>query len=100
MAKGGKWKDRIVGNYNWGSLCMPTPPWRHERPLPPFFGHNEKLSAVVAIVMGLQHALAMARPLNLLENLTLAFLTLSKAVLPQKNSNNFRCLKAKTEPPV
>ena len=60
MGKSGKWRDRIVGDYNWRFLCMPTPPWKHDRPLPPFFGHNEKLSFLVAIVMGLQHALAMA----------------------------------------
>ena len=64
MAKGGKWKDRIIGDYNWRFLCMPTPPWKHDRPLPPFFGHNEKLSFLVATVMGLQHALAMVIPLK------------------------------------
>lgn len=57
--KGGQWKDRIVGDYHWRFLCMPTPPWKHDRPMPPFFGHNEKLSILVATVMGLQHALAM-----------------------------------------
>ena len=64
MMKGGKWKDRIVGDYNWRFLCMPTPPWKHDRPMPPFFGHNEKLSVLVATVMGLQHALAMASSRN------------------------------------
>lgn len=38
---------------------MPTPPWKHERPLPPFYGKDDKLSLLVAIVMGAQHALAM-----------------------------------------
>lgn len=60
MEKGGTWKRRIIGNYNWGSLCMPTPPWKDGRSLPPFFGKDEKLSVLVAVVMGLQHALAMA----------------------------------------
>lgn len=38
---------------------MPTPPWKDGRSLPPFFGKDEKLSVLVAVVMGLQHALAM-----------------------------------------
>jgi len=61
MAKqgGGVWKDRIIGNYDWKFLCMPTPPWKHERPLPPFYGKDDRLSLLVAIVMGAQHALAM-----------------------------------------
>jgi len=56
---GGKWKSRLIGNYDWRFLCMPTPPWKHERPLPPFYGKDEKLSLLVATVMGAQHALAM-----------------------------------------
>jgi hypothetical protein len=41
---------------------MPTPPWKHDRPLPPFFAKDEKLSLLIALVMGGQHALAMASP--------------------------------------
>jgi hypothetical protein len=57
--RGGVWRNRLIGNYNWKFLCMPTPPWNHDRPLPPFYGKDEKLSLLVAIVMGAQHALAM-----------------------------------------
>ena len=60
MGKGSLiWKDHIVGDYQWKFLCMPTAPWKHDRPLPPFFGRNDKLSFFVAAVMGLQHSLAM-----------------------------------------
>ncbi|KAG0631559.1 hypothetical protein M758_1G262300 [Ceratodon purpureus] len=60
MAKrGGKWNERLIGDYNWKFLCMPTPPWKHDRPLPPFYGKDDKLSVMVALVMGAQHALAM-----------------------------------------
>lgn len=58
-AGGGVWRNRLIGNYDWKFLCMPTPPWQHERPLPPFYGKDDKLSLLVAVVMGAQHALAM-----------------------------------------
>lgn len=38
---------------------MPTPPWQYDRPLPPFYGKDDKLSLLIAVVMGVQHALAM-----------------------------------------
>ena len=63
MGKRGVWRDRLLGDYNWSFLCMPTPPWKHDRPLPPFYAKDDKLSVLVALVMGAQHALAMASPL-------------------------------------
>lgn len=56
---GGVWANRLIGDYNWRFLCMPTPPWQYDRPLPPFYGKDDKLSLLIAVVMGVQHALAM-----------------------------------------
>lgn len=61
-AMGGVWANRLIGDYNWRFLCMPTPPWQYDRPLPPFYGKDDKLSLLIAVVMGVQHALAMASP--------------------------------------
>ncbi|KAK9795575.1 hypothetical protein WJX73_005235 [Symbiochloris irregularis] len=58
-------KDIIIGNYDWGYLCWPTWPYcrakfgLRERPIPPFYPVNQLLSICVALLMGLQHALAM-----------------------------------------
>lgn len=58
-------KDGWVGDYDFAWLCMPTLPFgkaaavaRNRRP-PPFFSLNERLPLVLAIICGLQHALAM-----------------------------------------
>ncbi|CAM9667929.1 unnamed protein product [Pylaiella littoralis] len=50
----------FFGDYNWKFLCMPPNPCKREaREQPPFFGHDEKIAPFIAIIMGLQHALAM-----------------------------------------
>ncbi|CAM6116353.1 unnamed protein product [Calypogeia fissa] len=54
-----KIKDTLVGDYNWRVLCIPQLPWSRKRAAPPFFGKDEKISVLVALVMGLQHALSM-----------------------------------------
>ncbi|KZT35706.1 Xanthine/uracil permease [Sistotremastrum suecicum HHB10207 ss-3] len=58
-------KDGWVGDYDFAWLCMPTLPFgkaaaisRNRRP-PPFFSLNERLPLVLALICGLQHALAM-----------------------------------------
>ncbi|KAF9215164.1 hypothetical protein BGZ59_002126 [Podila verticillata] len=54
-------KDGWFGDYDYGFLCMPTIPClgRNNHRQPPFFGLKTKLPALLAIVMGFQHALAM-----------------------------------------
>ncbi|OZJ05414.1 hypothetical protein BZG36_02003 [Bifiguratus adelaidae] len=56
-------RDGWIGDYDFTWLCIPRIPcWRGERKkrrLPPFFGLHESLPLAVALIMGLQHALAM-----------------------------------------
>ncbi|KAK9815474.1 hypothetical protein WJX72_004255 [[Myrmecia] bisecta] len=54
-------KAFIFGRYSYGYLCMPNwCPWRAGgSQAPPFYGVNEKLPLIIAVIMGLQHALAM-----------------------------------------
>ncbi|KAG6547512.1 hypothetical protein Mapa_010960 [Marchantia paleacea] len=54
-----KWRKDLIGDYDWGFLCTPTLPWCSGRSQPPFFEKDEKISLLLALVMGLQHALAM-----------------------------------------
>eukprot|EP00894_Picocystis_sp_ML_P003028 jgi/Pico_ML_1/53545/g4076.t1 len=62
--KESRWKTYfrrdVVGDYDYKFLCMPHNPFgkKHQNP-PPFFAHDEKLSLFVAMLMGLQHSLAM-----------------------------------------
>jgi len=57
------WKQNVIGDYDFKFLCMPYNPFSPKgQPPPPFFARDEKLSWLVAIVMGLQHALAMYVP--------------------------------------
>lgn len=51
--------DKIIGNFEWGALCMPTLPWGTSTRKMPFFGRNDETPILVAAVMGLQHAFAM-----------------------------------------
>jgi hypothetical protein len=53
------WKDSIIGDYNWAFLCLPS--LKHKRAAPPFYGKDEKISLVMATIMGLQHALSMVK---------------------------------------
>ncbi|KAG2500223.1 hypothetical protein HYH03_001801 [Edaphochlamys debaryana] len=55
-------KEMMLGTYDFKYLCMPVFPYCNKRKgvAPPrFFGTYEFLGLVVALVMGLQHALAM-----------------------------------------
>ncbi|OAE18419.1 hypothetical protein AXG93_3426s1120 [Marchantia polymorpha subsp. ruderalis] len=54
-----KWRKVLIGDYDWGFLCTPSLPWGARRSPPPFFEKDEKISLLLALVMGLQHALAM-----------------------------------------
>lgn len=50
----------FFGNYDWKFLCLPPVPCKSgSRKQPPFFKHDEVIAPFVAIIMGLQHALAM-----------------------------------------
>mmetsp|Transcript_20087 Transcript_20087/g.80139 ORF Transcript_20087/g.80139 Transcript_20087/m.80139 type:complete len:705 (+) Transcript_20087:131-2245(+) len=53
--------DGIIGleRYDYGYLCTPTLPWAADVPPPMFLGKDDKLPLMLALVMGLQHALAM-----------------------------------------
>ena len=51
--------DKVVGNFDWGALCMPTLPWSTSVRKMPFFGRNDKTPLLISCVMGLQHAFAM-----------------------------------------
>lgn len=53
------WRDSIIGDYNWAFLCLPS--LKHKRAAPPFYGKDEKISLVMATIMGLQHALSMVK---------------------------------------
>lgn len=46
-------------SYDWGWLCKPRSPWSAPGPPPPFFGNEEALPWIVAVTMGLQHAISM-----------------------------------------
>ncbi|CAM9171480.1 unnamed protein product [Ascophyllum nodosum] len=51
---------KIVGDYDWKILCAPSVPCKKEgRQQPPFFAHDEPIAPFIAMVMGLQHSLAM-----------------------------------------
>eukprot|EP00904_Undaria_pinnatifida_P010137 jgi/Undpi1/6253/HiC_scaffold_20.g08737.m1 len=51
----------FFGNYDWKFLCLPPMPCKANSPRrqPPFFAHDDAAAPFIAILMGLQHALAM-----------------------------------------
>lgn len=51
--------DKLVGDFQWGALFMPTVPWGKSTRKMPFFGRNDETPLFVAVIMGLQHAFAM-----------------------------------------
>ncbi|KAF3396199.1 Uric acid-xanthine permease [Penicillium rolfsii] len=53
-------KEGLIGDYDYGFLFRPDLPFmkRETRPAP-FFGLNEKIPVLLALILGLQHALAM-----------------------------------------
>jgi len=51
--------DKVVGNYDWTGLCMPTLPFCGKVRKMQFFSKDDKTPLLVSVVMGLQHAFAM-----------------------------------------
>lgn len=53
-------KEGLVGDYDYSFFFVPSLPFRRRaRRAPPFFGLDDRLPVVLALVLGLQHALAM-----------------------------------------
>ncbi|KAH6615725.1 permease family-domain-containing protein [Chaetomium sp. MPI-SDFR-AT-0129] len=53
-------RDGLIGDYDYAFLFRPNLPFmRTENRAPPFFGLNDKMPVVLALVLGFQHALAM-----------------------------------------
>ncbi|PSR84255.1 permease family-domain-containing protein [Coniella lustricola] len=53
-------RDGLVGDYDYAFLFTPSLPFRRRRAqAAPFFGLDEKLPVLLAVLLGLQHALAM-----------------------------------------
>jgi uracil-xanthine permease len=53
-------KQGLVGDYDYGFLFRPNLPFmkKADKP-PPFFGLNDRMPVVLAVILGFQHALAM-----------------------------------------
>ncbi|KAI0179083.1 Xanthine/uracil permease [Hypoxylon sp. FL1284] len=53
-------KQGLIGDYDYGFLLRPNLPFmKKTRQTAPFFGLNDRMPVVLALVLGLQHALAM-----------------------------------------
>jgi hypothetical protein len=53
-------KDGLIGQYDYAFLFRPNIPFlRKPRRAAPFFGLNDKMPVVLALLLGFQHALAM-----------------------------------------
>ncbi|KAI1764677.1 Xanthine/uracil permease [Hypoxylon sp. FL1150] len=53
-------KQGLVGDYDYAFLLRPNIPFmKKSRKAAPFFGLNDKMPVVLALILGLQHALAM-----------------------------------------
>jgi uric acid-xanthine permease len=53
-------KDGLVGDYDYAFLFRPNIPFlKRSRRAAPFFGLNEKMPVLLAMLLGFQHALAM-----------------------------------------
>ncbi len=53
-------RQGILGDYDYGFLLRPNLPFmKKSRQASPFFGLNDKMPVVLALLLGLQHALAM-----------------------------------------
>lgn len=53
-------KDGLVGDYDYAFLFTPSIPFLRRRvQAAPFFGLNDRLPVLLALLLGLQHALAM-----------------------------------------
>lgn len=53
-------KDGLVGDYDYAFLFTPRLPFvKQKRRSAPFFGLEDKIPVILALLLGLQHALAM-----------------------------------------
>ncbi|WPG99426.1 Hypothetical protein R9X50_00224000 [Acrodontium crateriforme] len=53
-------KDGLIGNYDYGFLFKPNLPFmKKETRAAPFFGLNDRMPVLLAMLLGFQHALAM-----------------------------------------
>lgn len=53
-------RDGLIGDYDYAYLFTPNLPFmKSSNVTPPFFGLNDKMPVVLALILGLQHALAM-----------------------------------------
>ena len=53
-------KDGLIGDYDYAFLFTPNIPFKkRQRRAAPFFGLNEKMPVLLALLLGFQHALAM-----------------------------------------
>ncbi|KAK3346666.1 permease family-domain-containing protein [Lasiosphaeria hispida] len=53
-------REGLIGNYNYAFLFKPNLPFmKKSDQVPPFFGLNDKMPVVLALVLGFQHSLAM-----------------------------------------
>ncbi|KZF25354.1 Xanthine/uracil permease [Xylona heveae TC161] len=53
-------RDGLIGDYDYGFLFRPNIPFlKRERRAAPFFGLNDSMPVLLALLLGLQHALAM-----------------------------------------
>jgi len=53
-------RDGLVGDYDYGFLFAPNIPFiRRQKKVPPFFGLNDSMPVLLALLLGFQHALAM-----------------------------------------
>lgn len=53
-------KQGLLGDYDYAFLLRPNIPFmKKSRQAAPFFGLNDKMPVVLALILGLQHALAM-----------------------------------------
>lgn len=53
-------REGLIGDYDYGFLFRPNLPFmKPQRQAAPFFGLNDKMPVLLALLLGLQHALAM-----------------------------------------
>jgi NCS2 family nucleobase:cation symporter-2 len=53
-------KDGLIGDYDYGFLFTPNIPFtKRQRRAAPFFGLNDKMPVLLALLLGFQHALSM-----------------------------------------
>jgi hypothetical protein len=60
FAKAFTTKDGLIGNYDYAFLFTPNIPFmKKQRRAAPFFGLNDKMPVLLALLLGFQHALSM-----------------------------------------